>query len=169
MDSGAHTVSVSATDKIVATQTFDVADKPLSVNRVKILPLVDAPKAPPTIASSDPSAPKRRIAGIVVGAAGLAAVGVGTFFGVRALGKTSDVKDMCGPDRICPTTSQTDTANEALSSAKASSTLSNVFLGGGALLVATGAVLYLTALPSAPRASISTDGRTASIALTGTF
>jgi hypothetical protein len=82
-----------------------------------------------------------RSAGFVLGAAGLAGLGVGAVTGLLVLGKKSIVDD---PSHCDPTTHVCDTTGlAAASSGKTLSTVSTVaFVAGGALLV-TGAVLVL--------------------------
>jgi hypothetical protein len=83
-----------------------------------------------------------RTAGFVLGAVGLAGVGVGAVTGLLVLGKKSIVDD---PSHCDPTTHVCDaTGLAAASSGKTLSTVSTVaFVAGGALLI-TGAVLVLT-------------------------
>jgi len=82
----------------------------------------------------------QRTVGIVVGAAGVVGVGVGTIFAVSAMSKNSDSKN------LCPTTTCSSAAGfQANEDAKSAATVSTImFVAGGALL-ATGAVLYFTA------------------------
>jgi hypothetical protein len=106
------------------------------------------PATPVTPASHDrevashPGGDGARTAGFVVGALGLAGVGVGAVAGLLVLGKKSIVDD---PSHCDPTTHVCDgTGLAAASSGKTLSTVSTVaFVAGGALLV-TGAVLVLT-------------------------
>jgi hypothetical protein len=95
-----------------------------------------APRAP------DKGATWQRTAGLVTGGVGLAALAVGTYFGVRAASKNSDAQ------RFCPGGGSVCTSNEGLmltDEAQSSATLANVFVFGGAALAATGVVLYLAA------------------------
>lgn len=75
--------------------------------------------------------------GMVLGIAGVVAVGVGTYFGFSAKSKNDDSKDDC-PQNRCETQAGLDARNDA----KTAATTSTVaFVLGGALL-ATGGVLY---------------------------
>ncbi len=84
-----------------------------------------------------------RTAAYVTGALGLVSLGVGTYFGVKALSKNSDANDH-GPDaNACH-----DPAGESLASdAKSAATVSTITIGLGAACVAAGVVLYLTSAP----------------------
>lgn len=78
--------------------------------------------------------------GLVVGGVGLIGVGLGTYFGVRAISKNGDAEKLCpepGPCNDAEGVALTDTAKE-------SATASNIAFIAGGVLVATGAVLYLT-------------------------
>src|SRR6188768_1294635 len=73
----------------------------------------------------------------VVGGAGIVALGVGTYFGVRAISKANDAEEMC-PNGHCNDASGQTAADDAHSAAK----ISNVSFALGAAAVATGVVLY---------------------------
>ena len=86
----------------------------------------------------------RRLIGLGVGGAGLVAVGVGTFFGVKASGLKSDAEDICGgPTSQCM--GDVEAAQGKIDDARSNATLSTVFFIGGAAAIAGGAVLYFTA------------------------
>jgi hypothetical protein len=137
-----------------------------------------APSVPPS--SSAASSPgdsdaassfgPQRTAGLVVGGVGLVALGVGTFFGVRAVSKNDSAKTYCpGGGAVCHDTAGTTLTEDAQSSAR----LANVFVTGGALLTAGGALLFLTAPTGHPdavqRVGFSSDGRGARVTLGGAF
>lgn len=78
--------------------------------------------------------------GLVVGGVGLVGIGLGTYFGVRAISKNGDAEQLCPEPGPC-----SDAEGVALSDkAKESATASNIAFIAGGVLVATGAVLYLT-------------------------
>jgi serine/threonine-protein kinase len=112
-----------------------------------------------------PPATTQKTVGLLVGAAGIVALGVGGVFGARAMSKNSDAEDVCAGER-CPTREGerlSDQANDA-------ATLANVFVIGGAALAATGIVLYLTApSPGATTASIASDGSGIRLNVGGAF
>jgi hypothetical protein len=85
----------------------------------------------------------QRPLGLVLGSAGIVALGVGTVFGVRAAGKTSDLDKAC-PGSVCAANSP---ASKLHDQAQSAATVSNVLVIGGAALLVSGAVVYFTAGP----------------------
>ncbi len=157
VDAGAHELEASAPGKIRWSQTVTVKGEGQLVT-VNIPALEDAPAgwAPPPSSSLPPRADvvlpppppgpssTPMIAGLTLGAIGLAGIGIGTALGVIAIGKKGDVDDIC-PDLNNCTEEGIDTNDEAKTAATASTV---AFIAGGALL-ATGIVLWI-ALPSEP-------------------
>lgn len=82
-----------------------------------------------------------RTVGVVLMGVGAAGLVVGSVFGIDALQKNSDAKDICGDDASCPSQEGEDLSNEAQDAALVSTI---GFIAGGASLVA-GAVVYFTA------------------------
>ncbi len=78
--------------------------------------------------------------GIVVGAVGLAGLGLGSYFGIRALKKNSDAETHCPNSGLCNDQDGLDLTEDA----KDQATFSNIAFVAGGLLLGTGAVLYLT-------------------------
>jgi hypothetical protein len=118
------------------TAAADLPPQPLAATAVEPQPAGGA-------AASDTPAPAKgsgqRTAAWITGGAGVVALAIGSYFGVRAASKNSDAEQAC-PDQQC------SPANYTLhEDAQSAATLSNVFVIGGAALVATGVVLYLTA------------------------
>ncbi|MEO8877385.1 MAG: hypothetical protein ABI461_17455 [Polyangiaceae bacterium] len=101
----------------------------------------------------EPSHALRNV-GLVVGGVGLAAIGVGTIFGIAAIDKGKPLDRECGPSRnACPASE-----NDRITSVKTFSTLSDVFLGSGAALTIAGAFLVIRDLRAekpAPRVKLS--------------
>ncbi len=123
------------------------------------------PAAGPERAPKGPAAPKPAVVrlddsglaagittqqtiGLVVGAVGLVGFGVGGYFGVRAITRNSDAEAYCPRGALCDAQAGEDLTDEAQQAA----TLSNVAFGAGALLLATGSVLYLTGNRDEPKA-----------------
>src|SRR5262245_18194117 len=77
--------------------------------------------------------------GLIVGGAGVVSIGIGAYFGVRALAKRSDSDKECPGERC--TARGVSLNDEAISSAW----ISNVGLGLGIVGVAAGTYLFLTA------------------------
>ncbi len=97
-------------------------------------PLVPPPEEPARDGSG------RRLVGYVVGGAGVVAIGVGSFFGVQAIQKAGDANSAC-PSSPC---SNADAVHEN-DQAKTAATISTVTLVVGAVAVAAGAYLILSA------------------------
>lgn len=146
VDPGEHTVEVLAPGKTPFSSKFSVAavaDK----KQIHIDPLADAPVAAGTPGSvpGTPDAPTssgttQRIIGYSVGGAGIVLLGVGTIFGIQALSKSNDVKDVCSLQRC------TDPAAVAKNQdAKTAADISTVTIGLGAAAVVAGVVLIFTA------------------------
>jgi hypothetical protein len=82
----------------------------------------------------------QRIAAIAVGGLGLAAVGVGGFFGLSAQSSYSDSKDDCGEADFC-----TGRGKELRDSAKSKALVATIATGAGIAALATAGVLWFTA------------------------
>jgi serine/threonine-protein kinase len=103
--------------------------------------------APPAEESEPGSA--QRVIGLVVAGAGVVGLGVGSYFGLSAIGHDKKA------DRACtPTLCQEQAGFDHADSARGQAVISNIgFIAGGGLLVA-GSVLYLLA-PSKPASGVS--------------
>jgi len=88
----------------------------------------------------------------VVGGAGLAAVGVGVIFGVRA----ADQEDESKAD--CPSTCLTEEGAELNEKARTSALVSNISYGVGIAAIATSIYLYFSASPSSDVAKTTSPG-----------
>jgi serine/threonine-protein kinase len=99
-------------------------------------------KSPPPAApiARDRGASTQQVLGLVVGGVGLVGVGLGSYFGIRAISKNSDAETHCPKGSLCNDTEGVDLSNKARQDAAAS----NIAFVAGGVLVATGAVLYLT-------------------------
>jgi hypothetical protein len=153
VDPGSHTIAASAPGKQPWSTTVQVdADAPNVVVDVPELSEATSAKAAAPVAP-DSSAPKpneppvervgstQRTVAIVVGAVGVAGLGLGTAFGILAKNNWSDAKSHCSnyPSACSPQ------GIDLNSTASSQATISTVaFIAGGAAL-ATGAVLWFTA------------------------
>jgi hypothetical protein len=145
VDPGQHTIIVEAPGKEPWQTHLDVP--PQSESTVTVPILKDAPpetsRTTHDASPSDPNAGRaQRIGGIALASAGVAGVGLGAFFGLRAVSK----KDDAGCDgNVCP-----DAESRALyEDAQSAGNVSTIGFIAGGLALAGGAVLYFTA----PRAS----------------
>ncbi len=131
--------------------------------------LSTAPAPEPSLAPpAAPEAPKtrgnvQRVAGLVVGGAGVLALGLGTYFGISASNDNSDA------ERLCPENSCSDPGFELHESAQSNATLSNVFVFGGAALVAAGVVIYVVAPSDREETALTISPRANGVSLHGTF
>ncbi|HVU03467.1 MAG TPA: hypothetical protein VHE30_17025 [Polyangiaceae bacterium] len=131
-------------------------------------PPVSAPAASPPADTGDrteSTGSVQRTLGLVVGGLGVVTLGVGGYFGLRAISKNQDAKTHCD-GTVCR-----DPEGESLSdSANRAARLANVFVIGGGILAVGGVALYLTA-PSdrKPSVSVTSNGREARVVLGGSF
>jgi hypothetical protein len=87
----------------------------------------------------------RRTVGLVTGAVGVVAIGVGAVFGILAIGKKSSAKDFCDDQNVCEAE-----GIDKQETGVAFGNVSTVAIIAGAALVGTGAVLFLTAPKAKP-------------------
>jgi len=91
---------------------------------------VHTERRPPLAADNTSSAPAAlRTSAWVGGAAGVALVGVGSYFGVRALQKKSEADDVCGPD-----TCEGERGSALDAEAHDAAIKANLLIGGGVIL-----------------------------------
>jgi serine/threonine-protein kinase len=174
VDAGTHHVEASAPGFLpwrIEIGITDGASVPIEVPA--LAPEPEAPvandrlvKDPAAQAAADDAARKRRkdrqITAIVVGGVGVVALGVGTFFGVDALGKTSDAKDapyLCSDDGACPSPEGVALLEDARRSARTA----DLLIGAGIVAVGAGVALWFTA-PHAPEEGAPAAGTSARLA-----
>lgn len=152
---GRHQLRASAPGFKDYTTEFDVG-REKDAKRVEVPALEPAPAAPaapaataeqapasgapPSPASSKPSSASRtkRVAAYVTAGTGIGLVGIGSFFGVRALSKMSESDDACPNDRC------THTGAERSVQANSAANVANVCVGVGLAAIGVGAYLYFT-------------------------
>ncbi len=164
VDPGKHALSASAPGHADWNQSVDVPAGGKTIT-VEIPPLATAaavlpppPNPPPPVDAmkttqvapeAEAPAPRggtQKKIGLIVGGAGIVALGVGGFFGLRTISKNNDSNsDGCNGNQ-CNATGYA-TRHDAQSAA----TLSTVFVGAGAALLVGGAALWFFS----PRASAS--------------
>lgn len=115
-------------------------------------PLTPAPPGAPatdSVPSAEGSAPGawKRPVGWTLGGVGLAAIGVGTYFGVSAISKSNDAKSQCSPSNCASPAAVSENGD-----AKTAATIADVAIGVGIAAAAAGVYLLFTA-PSAPAPS----------------
>ncbi len=94
---------------------------------------------PPRDAGASGSLTTQETLGLVVGGVGIVGVGLGSYFGVRAISKNSDAEDDCPTDLLCNPEGLKKTDD-----ARADANFSNIAFIAGGVLLTTGVVLYLT-------------------------
>jgi hypothetical protein len=163
VDPGEYLIEVTAPGYEKWTTPIKVEGGGASAS-VRVPGLIKAPEsatpapsaAPASAASGKPAplrplpAPERGIStqqtlGLVVGGVGLIGVGLGSYFGIRAISQNSDAEQHCPKSPKCNDAEGPSLTDKSLSNASAS----NIAFAAGGVLVATGAVLYLTGGSSA--------------------
>jgi hypothetical protein len=171
IDPGQHVFEAHAPGKIDWKQAIDLQGEGKTIE-VKVPPLQDAPVTPPvpsatattsaTVAPPPPtsSAPPppppslppvetspRGTIGLVVGGAGLLAIGIGSYFGIHASSLWSDAHAACPNDK-CTSQANVTKGNDAGNAAN----VATVCFIGGAFALAIGGVLFATApAPERPK------------------
>jgi hypothetical protein len=192
LDPGEHTVTFGAAHHKPASQTLKIASA--GTSRVHVEPLEQEDRAPsesnpappaaaplasppPTPVAPEPSASQSaaappahgtRTLGWIVGGVGVAGLGVGAAFGLRAMSLKSDADGQC-PRHLC-----TPQGVSRIDDARTAATVSTVALAAGLVGVGVGAWLFLR-VPSAdgtqariaPGAYVAADR--AGIALNGAW
>jgi serine/threonine-protein kinase len=96
---------------------------------------------PPPLTKPEQGLTTQQSLGIVVGAVGLVGVGIGSYFGVRAIKRNGDADQYCSPT---PTVCQDQRGVSLSNDARHDATASNIAFAAGAVLLGTGTVIYLT-------------------------
>lgn len=89
---------------------------------------------------------------IGLGAVGVAAVGVGLFYGARARSSFNDAKALCGPDVVCDP-ARYEAGRRLTSEASSAATTSTGLVAAGGAAIVTGAIVLLTAPRARARAT----------------
>jgi len=119
-----------AAPAVAAVVASDGSAAPAAVNSAS-----PAPTPAPAPAAAERASPIPWI----VGGAGVVALGVGSYFGLKAISNADEARETC-PNGLCNDQEGETAANDAHTQA----TISNVCFVLGAAAVATGAVLYFT-------------------------
>lgn len=181
VDPGQHKIEARAPGHQPYAQMIGIEKGP-GVWKVTVPQLVAEPKAPapvaaptlvaePAVLAAPPPLPKekpgkvQRITGLVIGSAGVALLAVGGGFGVRALRKNNETKDLCGDAKQCSNPKGVDASKSASSAA----TLSTVGFAAGGALLAGGLLTYLLAPKGEAQIAVGVDRTTALLRVGGVF
>jgi hypothetical protein len=168
VDPGVHAVEANAPNRQPwSTQVVAADGASLSVT----VPQLQRERgSTPEGAQGETAASRRpvlRTVGIGIGVAGIVALGVGGYFGVRAISKNNDSKPGCDGNACDP-----DAKQARLDAISAAQVATVAFIAGGALL-AGGVALFVLGKPEASRPAMAAmaigDGRMAGIMLRGSF
>lgn len=163
VDAGMYKIEVTAPGYRPWSSPAEVRDGSTTTIRIPALEKLPAEGPAPTAKTEEepsppppPPPPKtgRRMAGFVVGGVGLAALGIGTVFGLQTLSKKSASDNRCAGG--C-----TEEGKRRMDEAYTSATYSNIGIGVGIVGVSVGAYLLLTS--GAPKAATA-GGTPSSIA-----
>jgi len=121
--------------------------------------------APPTAAeTNEPHSTFHKPLAYVLGGVGIVTLGVGSYFGIRAISENGKADDAC-PDGRCM-----GQGFEHDQSARSAATAANVLVAGGLTLVAAGVVIYLVRPhEDNVQVSLSTAPGSAQLKLQGSF
>jgi hypothetical protein len=169
LDPGKYTIDVSAPGYHSWSTSVTIVPQG-STQTVRVPPLGKLPesasepaaRAVPETAEPRPLAPSgpvqagsaglstQQTIGVVLGAVGVVGLGVGTYFGFRAISKNSDAELVCRGTRCASPEGVTLTEQ-----AKDAALVSNVAFGTGAAFVISGMVLYLTGASGTDKARLT--------------
>lgn len=174
LDPGRHEVTARAPGMLDWGQSVELA---VSVGILVEVPALrpgeqsaNAGEPPPAEAEQKASSGNKTL-GWVLGGVGIAAIGVGSVFGVQALSKQAKAEDECPTDATC-----TAKGEEYSKQANTAAWVSNISIGAGLVAVGVGTYLLLTSgdAPSKSagrtlplRVDVASDR--ASIAIQGAF
>lgn len=154
-DKGEHTLVATADGKERWQKVITMADG--AATTVEIGPLADAAAKPPPKTPDKAPSRAQLYAGIGVGVAGLAALGVGAAFGAVAIGRKNDSAPHCPVGNQCD-----DVGFQLRTEGRTDGDVSTALIIAGGVLVAGGVTLVLTA-PRAPKVEVSIAPRGAVI------
>lgn len=159
VDPGEHTIEAAAPGR-TPWSTRVVVEPGTPETVVVIPPLAASGAASPRLPPPPPPSDDRdtlRLAGLVVGGAGLAGVVVGVAFGVMTLSDATAAEE---DPSLCPAHRCTPAGEDAIASAETKAWVSNVALGVGAAAVITGGVLVVLSLgDDAPPSATASGAR----------
>jgi hypothetical protein len=169
LDPGSHTVTFEVAGEPPVTQTilFHEGDKdrhiPVVIGTVPVAPAAVAPLPSTATMSSDDGGHGRRVLGLAVGGAGVLGLGLGGLFAGLGFSSWSSANTACPSHNECSASAVSDR-----SSAVTFSTASDVAFVAGGVVLAAGAILYLTA-PKGAAPTVGLSVTPSSVQMAGTF
>jgi hypothetical protein len=172
VDPGDHVVEATAPGK-QPWSTHVAIGAASDVKQVTLPALASIEVQAPPVAATEPAAVlpgasdarpaggsgiSQRTWGLVVGAAGVVGLGVGSYFGIRALSGSNQAKQAC-PDAACPTASAIQQNDDAKTDAR----IADVSFAVGAGALVAGSLLYFLAPSGAGIRVAPVVGRTSGI------
>jgi hypothetical protein len=142
---GGGNASVRVPGLVKAPESASPAAQPAADTRSPT-PAVTLSPQPARDAGASSSLTTQETLGLVVGGVGIVGVGLGSYFGVRAISKNSDAEELCTTDVLCGREGLKKTDD-----ARADANFSNIAFIAGGVLFTTGVVLYLTGGRSQPQ------------------
>ena len=97
-----------------------------------------APNPPP---DAPPESKKNHTLAFIVGGVGIVGIGVGSYFGLRAMAKNEDSEAFCNEDNVCDDPQAVELTEEA----KDAALISTIGFAAGGAALAAGIVLFVTA------------------------
>jgi hypothetical protein len=180
VDPGLHTITASAPGFEAFTQTVTLVEGKAETLAIPALVAVSV-HAPVPARSQDGRAatlqpemaisPTRKDVAAVVGAIGVASIGVGLLFGAKAHSIYDDAKALCGSNLACSTENYSR-GQQLIRDTRSNATISTVLVAAGGAVVVTSAIVFLTGRPRA-RATAEVvpmiHDRGSGLAVTGRF
>jgi hypothetical protein len=159
---GEHQLSVSGDAYLAANQAFTVTEGEAATLAVKLeLKPLEAvaeeepkPIPPPP---KEPAAEPNRVPAYIAFGVGAVGLGVGTVFGLSAMGTKGDLEDVCRQGS-CPPSEGGD-----IDSMQSDATIATIGFGVGLLGVGAGVYLWVTAEPEQPSTQAAENGKGISV------
>lgn len=145
IDAGRHVLRVTSVSSGTLERTIEVTTSPQHLR----IELVLGREAPAPVARPVATTRGTVVPALAAGGAGLVAIGLGTFFGVRAMGTQGDLERACAAYPRCTPAERTD-ADRMDAAGRSDATAATVSFVVGGALVAAGVGLYFLFRPSAP-------------------
>jgi hypothetical protein len=141
LDPGPHAIEASAPGRLSFHRTVVLTDPGTTTIDVPVLASAPSTTIASPAVTHDVDAPlgTRKTIALVVGGVGLASIGAGVWFGLRARSKWNDASNAC-TDVVCPGSAVSEGKD-----AQRAGTASTIFLVSGLGVLAGATVLWLTA------------------------